>query len=339
MSSKTNGRAGERGRLRCRGFTLIEVMVASLITAMLIGSASMSLSQLTRAKSICKERFNAFLRADAALNTLRRDVASVIRSDDLFFTRLLLSDHSASSPVGEIDRDEILLFVTRLRPVRDIDNFNGEGIEYETQYRIEEDEIGPVLWQRRDAFPDEHPAGGGVAVPLVEGVVGLRIQAYDGDRWYDEWDSDVSGLPLAVSITVFADGRANEDDVAGRDPVSLRTVIAMDRVLPPRDIFEAEELALRELEASDEGEGLEGEAAPGDAGELPIEILQEILDRADADDAAGVRLREVGEGGPPAAGDIVVPPGGRRDGPPPPPPGGGSGRTGAGEGTGTERDQ
>ena len=333
MSSKPNRRAG------ARGFTLIEVMVASLITALLIGSASMSLSQLTRAKSICKERFNAFLRADAALNTLRRDVASVIRSDDLFFTRLRLSDHSASSPVGEIDRDEILLFVTRLRPVRDIDNFNGEGIEYETQYRIEEDEIGPVLWQRRDAFPDEYPAGGGVAVPLVEGVVGLRIQAYDGDRWYDDWDSDVSGLPLAVSITVFADGRANEDDVAGRDPVSLRTVIAMDRVLPPRDIFEAEELALRELEASDTGEGLAGEGTPEGAGDLPLELLQEMLESVGADDVGGVRVREAGDGGPPAAGDIVVPPGGRRDGPPPPPPGGGTGRSGGGQGTGTERDQ
>ena len=336
MSSKTNRHASARGRRRRRGFTLIEVMVASLITAMLIGSASMSLSQLTGAKSISKERFNAFLRADAALNALRREIASIIRTDDLFFTRLLITDHSAPSSVGEIDRDEILLFVTRLRPVRDIDNFTGEGIEYETQYRIEEDEIGAVLWQRRDAFPDEHPAGGGVAVPLVEGVVGLRIQAYDGDRWYDEWDSDVSGLPLAVSVTVFADGRSNADDLSDRGPVSLRTVIAMDRLLPPRDIFEAEELALRELEAAEEGTGEAGEGAPGEGGELPIEILQSILDRAGDGEVGGALRLEAGDDGPPAASDIVVPPagGGRRGGPPPPPPPGGGG-----QGSGTERDQ
>ena len=142
---------------RRRGFTLIEMLVAGLITSFVLGSLSMSLSQLTSAKSSTKARLIAHLRADAALESVRQDIASVIRDYDLFWTRFLLDDDSTTSSLGRLDRDNLLLFSTKLRPIHPI-NFTGEGIEYETQYRIEDDGLGPVLWQRRDASPDEFPS-------------------------------------------------------------------------------------------------------------------------------------------------------------------------------------
>src|SRR5262249_5074979 len=155
------------------------------------------LRQIGRAKDTCKVRYDAFMRADSALNEIRRDIASLVRSDDLFYSRFLLIDNRSRAGRESFERDELLMFSNRLRPLRNVD-FNGEGMQYETQYRIEEDRYGPVLWQRRDAFPDDHPGGGGVAVPRIEGIVELSIQAYDGLGWYDDWDSDISGLPLAV---------------------------------------------------------------------------------------------------------------------------------------------
>jgi len=41
---------------------------------------------------------------------MRRDVASIIRHDDLFFTRFLLIDGQQDSTAGRFDRDEILVF-------------------------------------------------------------------------------------------------------------------------------------------------------------------------------------------------------------------------------------
>jgi general secretion pathway protein J len=293
-----------RRRSSRRAFTLVEVIVAGVITALVIGSVSLSLSQLGRARNVSKVRFDAYLRADAALANLRRDIASVIRTDDLFFTRFLLYDDSIPSPHGEMDRDELLVFVTRLRPLRTLEAFSGEGVEYETQYRVEEDELGPVLWQRRYPIPDEYPAGGGLATPLVEGVVGLTIQAYDGESWFDEWDSDEQGLPLAVSVIVTASGHRGPEDVYEREPVVLRTIIPIDRVIEPRDHAEAEEMAARELEAE-----LAGEDAPDDAGG----------DTGDPGADGG------DDGGPPDLDDLDIPGG---DG------GGGGGGGGGGRGGG-----
>jgi len=250
-----------------RGFTLIEMMVACVITAFVLSSVAMSLSQLSRAKSTCKERLDAHLRADTAVAALRRDIATIIRTDDLFWTRLLIVDDTVPTALGQMDRDELLVFNHRLRPIRDID-FSGEGLEYETQYRIEEDELGPALWRRRDAVPDEYLLGGGIAAPLVEGIVGLSIEAYDGNEWYHEWDSDYDGLPLAVRLTVIASGHRTGDDVYDAPLAVLGTVIPIVRVLSPADLLELDEEPessaeeALEAEEAETAEDLEGGVAP-----------------------------------------------------------------------------
>lgn len=236
-----------------RAFTLIELLVAGMITAFLVGAVSMSLSQLSNAKSGSKRRLEAYLRADAALSALRQDVATVLRRSDLFFTRLTITDSFVNTPLGQMDRDELLVFNMQLRPTRDID-YIGEGLEFETQYRIEEDDFGPVLWRRRDAVPDEYELGGGVAVPLAAGVVAVSLEAYDGQLWYQDWDSDYDGIPLAVRVTVTASGHRDNEDPLDAPLATLRTVVPLDRVPLPSDLVEPEEELPADEQAAPEGD-------------------------------------------------------------------------------------
>ena len=129
-------------RYPARGFTLVELIVTGVIATMVVGSIGISLGQMGQARNKSKRHLNAILRADAALNEIRRSIVSVVRSDDLFYTRLLILDDSSE----EFDFDEIALFNTRLRPVRNTESYTGEGIEYETQFRIEGDTYGTALW-------------------------------------------------------------------------------------------------------------------------------------------------------------------------------------------------
>jgi hypothetical protein len=255
-----------------RGFTLVELMVAGLCTAMLLGTLSLSLGQIGRAKISCKERLDAHLRADAALNAIRADLVSILRSDDLFDTRFLLIDGAIGTPLGELDRDEMIVFNTRLRPIRNTD-FNGEGSEYETHYRISDDGGAPTLWQRRDPFPDEYPLAGGMANSLVENILALRVEAFDGEQWYDDWDSDYEGLPVGVRITVEASGARPEQSPYEAVTATLRTVVAIDRIMPPFDQVQLSEEELEELDArvlidpaKAQGAGEAGAGQGGEAG-------------------------------------------------------------------------
>ncbi len=277
-----------RGR---RGFTLVELLVAGMITAFVLGAVSISLSQLSRAKTGARTQLAAHLRADAALTALRRDIVSVLRDPDLFWTRMLLEDHSVSTPFGPMDRDEILIFNSRLRPIRDLD-FSGDGIEFETQFRIDEDAIGPVLWQRRDAVPDEYTRGGGVATPLIAGVVGLALEAYDGDLWYSMWDSDFDGLPLAIRVTVVASGCRDGDEPFDSPLAILRTVIPIDRVPPPQEPPAQE----------DEDQDDQPDEADQPPGELEGGATPPVLIPSD--------LTGPGQPGGPGSGNFSVPAGG-----------------------------
>lgn len=250
-----------------RAFTLVEMMLAIMVASLVLGAVWTGLGQLSRARGISRNRMNAHLRADAALNEVRRDIASVLRSDDLFWTKLRIQDGLASTDLGTVDRDDLLLFSSRMRLSRsDSILSQGEGLEYETQYRIIDDADGPVLWQRRDAVPDEWYDGGGVVKPIADDIIGFNVEAYDGEEWWDSWDSDERGLPFALRLTVVVPISRR----IGERPVILQTVVAIDRVLPPFDAGLTEE-ELEELQGGGE-EGQEpapaGAATPG-GGALP----------------------------------------------------------------------
>ncbi len=251
---------------RRRGFTLIELVVAGSVAVIVVGAITISLSKIGRGREVASDRLNAHLRASSALDAVRRNIASVMRSGDLFETRVLILDGTAGGRSGDLDRDELLLFSNRLGAVRPGDKYQGEGSEYETQMRVMEDELGSALWERRDPVPDRNPEGGGVAIPLVDGVVGLQLEAYDGESWYPDWDSDLYGLPWAVRATVIASGERMSGDLSANTGafVMLRTTVAIDRIIPPPT--EDEEESKEENTLSEEEQAAEEEALNGGVG-------------------------------------------------------------------------
>ena len=268
-----------------RGFTLIELMVAGMMTSIVLGGITTSLSQLGSAKSISRQRLEAFSRCDTALRTIRKEVISVLRRDDLFDTRILISDFTDRYLGEDVDRDELLVFNGNVRANKEID-FNGEGLEYETQIRIENNDVSSALWKRRDAILDDNPIGGGMATPVANGIVSLQLEAFDGTSWFPQWDSDEFGIPMAIRITVTSTGMEFLQEL-DTSLVTLRTVVPLDRVVAPADLYVPEDET-----GNEDGLGSDDVDASGGAGE----------DGGSSDDSAGSDsggsgTRPGGEGG------------------------------------------
>ena len=216
-----------------RGFTLIELLVAGMMATIVLGGITFSLAQLGSAKAISRQRLEAFSRCDMAIRTIRKDVITTLRRGDLFYTRLLISDSTSRFQGEALDSDELLVFDGTLRANKEID-FNGEGMEYETQFRIEPNDVSSALWKRRDAILDDNPIGGGMATPISDGIISLQLEAFDGISWYPEWDSDELGIPHAIRITVSSTGM-NYIGEQNAPIVTLRTIVPLDRYQSPDD--------------------------------------------------------------------------------------------------------
>ena len=218
----TTSRRGRRG-----GFTLVELLVGVVVCAMVAGATAASISQLARLRSTSAARRQAYARADAAASRIAHDAFAACRHHDLLFAKVQLIDAPAGQPF-----DELLLLSRALRPVRAGADENPEGGEYEVQYRVEPAPSLPsgiALWRRADPAFDPAVDAGGVADAAVAGVTSLSIQAYDGESWYDGWDSDSDGLPHGLRVTLTA----SSDD--GRVSVVSRRVIPFDSIpIPPQ---------------------------------------------------------------------------------------------------------
>ena len=292
-----------RPTLRSRpAFTLVELIVAAVVGAMVAGAVAVSAGQLWRTNLAASQRQQASARAEAAASRISLDLLSAARDSDLLSARVSILDGGT----GPSARDELLILTKSMRPVRD-EAGEAEGDLQEAQYRV----VGTAggagsLWGRRDPAMDEIVDGGGIAESLVEGIVSVSITAYDGEAWFEEWDSDRDGMPHAVRISVEAAG----DD--GKTRATSRRVIAIDRV--PIPIVEEEE------ETETEPGGVP--ADPGTSGPTT----------SGGGTGGGGGGGGAGGGGPRPPGG--PPPGGGGGRPGGPPPGGGGGGGGGGQGGG-----
>jgi len=211
------------------GLTLVELIAAAAVAAILASAAVGVLSRLLRAREVTAARAQAVERSSLAAERIASDVLHVSRDRDLVMTKLTVVD--GGTP--RAPRDELLVLTRTLQRVRPAEE-GPEGGEVEAQYRVAESispETASSLWRRADPGFDRALDAGGVATPIVPGVVSLQIEAYDGADWFADWESDSYGLPHALRITVVA-----ESDRQGRRAGSrstARRVVAIDRAPLP----------------------------------------------------------------------------------------------------------
>ncbi|MGQ0628982.1 MAG: type II secretion system protein GspJ, partial [Phycisphaerales bacterium] len=213
------------------GFTLVELIVSSVIVALLAGATTLSISRSVKTRDASQARYDAFSHAAAAAELIARDIVTTERDESEAHVKLAITSGGAEGA----ERDTIQMLARASRRVR-TDEQVPEGPVHEVQYRIENSEERPgtgtaggsravegsgTLWRRVDPLADEFLDAGGVAAPVVGRIKSLKIEATDGNEWYDAWDSDLDGLPHAVRVTVVASAGEPERSITARRTVAL----------------------------------------------------------------------------------------------------------------------
>jgi len=187
-----------------RGFTLIEVMVALTLLALVITLVQGAYSGALRSKERMGRDTERVHLAAVVLDRLVRELSMAFESIDR---------RQATGLVVSTDLDGLstLSFTTRVPPI----GGRTAGGDAEVGYALEEADDGTDLVRREATRLDGDLLEGGIPLALVTGLTAFRVQCYDGEEWQEDWDSrerpDLPHLPLAVAVElVWTDGEGDD---------------------------------------------------------------------------------------------------------------------------------
>ena len=188
-----------------KGFTLIEVMIALALLAMIMGLVSGSYYASARAKRRMESRMELIAMGRVALDTMIKEIDGA----------LIVPDDTSSMPFeGETSgsfqnpQDSISFLTTTFNPTT-LGGIGGNTAEI--SYELKENEKlkdSYFLDRRADPFPDDDPKKGGITTDIAEEVSGLQIRYQDdNDIWNNRWNSGTDKkYPKLVEITIHLRG-------------------------------------------------------------------------------------------------------------------------------------
>jgi general secretion pathway protein J len=191
--------------MRSRGFTLVEVMIAVAITAV-IGVLIMGSFQRTyAAKELTESQDERFSSARIALTRLTRELGSAFLSDDYDHKRYRERPTVfRGKDLGE--RDELLFAtMTHARLVRDAKESDQAVVAYTVEQ--DPDHQGEMaLFRREKPRIDDDPERGGAKAIVCEHVTRFDVEYWDWKKqeWAREWITTTPDrsnfLPTRVKI-------------------------------------------------------------------------------------------------------------------------------------------
>ena len=182
-----------------RGFTLLEVLIALVLMAILMTALYGSYFAVIRARDRAAEGMEARRELGATLDLLRREISSAkYTANDNQRLRFVVEDRdNFGKPASNLE-------LTTLAPPSGLSHPESGIID--VQYRMLKKDKQQILTRReQDVFfsSDTVPV-----YPQMEHISAFLVECYDGSKWVKSWDTALNGtLPKQVRITVqFEEG-------------------------------------------------------------------------------------------------------------------------------------
>jgi general secretion pathway protein J len=192
------------------GFTLMEVMIAVAITAMIGVLIASSFTSSFRAKELVEGEAGNYRMLRGAANRMCREIGAAFVSDRYDVKRYRDQYDRPTNFIGARDR---LLFTSLAheRLYTDAKESDQMVVEYSVKSSTDRQARGRRdLVRRENPIIDEKMDRGGTEDVLFEGIRQLEFAYWDSDKkeWLNEWDTrrtdKKSILPTRVKITIRA---------------------------------------------------------------------------------------------------------------------------------------
>ncbi len=216
-----------------RGFTLLEIIVAVAITAMIGVTIATAFSSGFRAKELVEGEAEQYRGLRTAMDRMVREIGAAFVSDRYDQRRYRDQNDRPTNFIGARDK---LLFTSlaHQRLYADAKESDQMVVEYEVRASTKKGSRGQDLMRRENPnlYGEDKMDRGGVDDVLLENVKRVEFSFWDSDQkdWVNEWDTrrleKKSILPTRVRITVVrADESGHEQRYTTETRIMLNTEI------------------------------------------------------------------------------------------------------------------
>lgn len=192
-----------------KGFTLVEVMAASVIGAFIALVAVGTLRTVTGARERVEANCRCAEELRFAADMVRTDMMNLYRDTDAGKTKLV-------GILTEAEDGLIMDLTMRVVGTGPARPGQPEGDVYEVQYFLhkeEKDEMEKSVLMRRlcpiVGMEDDIESQGGILTGIAEDIVDFSVQFFDGSEWQTEWPPEENLLPGLVEVSLA--GQAGDD--------------------------------------------------------------------------------------------------------------------------------
>lgn len=191
------------------GFTLLELLIAIVLLALLTTALYASFFTVARARERADQAMEGRRELGRTLDLLRREIAACRFGAGSRGLRFVVEDRDLfGKPASSLE-------LTTLAPPRISQAPPESGVRAVRYDLLERDGRNLLLRRERDLAFDWQSA---VAYPQMEHVGGFLVECYDGSAWVRSWDTaaGMNGrLPARVRVTlqVEENGRTEEYSV------------------------------------------------------------------------------------------------------------------------------
>ena len=195
---------------RARGFTLLEVVIAVGITAMMGALIAAAFQSGYRAKELVEGEADRYRALRTGTDRMVREISAAFVSDHYDFRRYRDQNDRPSNFIGTRDR---LLFTSMAHQRLYADAKESDQMVVEYYAKSAPTRGGQTLMnlmRREDSLLDERMDRGGTEDVIIEGIKRIDFAYWDSDKkdWVDEWDTrrieKKSILPVRVRISIYA---------------------------------------------------------------------------------------------------------------------------------------
>ncbi len=178
-----------------KGFTLVEVMVASTIGAFIALVAVGTLKTVMASNATVESHVNTAAEVRFAANIIKRDLSNIYRDENVENTKLV----GTVEELGDYDTSYLIFYTLNRTKAR---AYEPEGDLYEVEYYLVQNEESSSLMRRLWPNPNEEYEPGGILTTIAKSIDYFEVRYFDGEEWYTEWSEDMQTLPHLVEVNI-----------------------------------------------------------------------------------------------------------------------------------------